>query len=78
MKKSIVFDNEIQQTIQKNLIRFVELNPFQKLVLSLVAGLAVSNDELQHMQQEFLRLDKDKTGTLKIEDIKKIAESEAG
>lgn len=44
----------------------------------MVAGLAVSNDELQHMQQEFLRLDKDKTGTLKIEDIKKIAESECG
>jgi len=73
-----VFDQEVQQTIQKNLIRFVELNPFQKLVLSLVAGLAVSNTELEHMQHEFLRLDKDKTGTLKIEDIKKIADSDAG
>lgn len=30
------------------------------------------------MQKEFLRLDKNKTGTLKIEDIKKIAESDAG
>jgi Ca2+-binding EF-hand superfamily protein len=60
------------------LIRFVELNPFQKLVLSLVAGLSASNDELQNMQKEFLRLDKNKTGTLRKEDIKKIAESEVG
>lgn len=60
------------------MIRFVELNPFQKLVLSLVAGLAVSNKELEYMQQEFLRLDQDKTGSLKIEDIKKIADSEGG
>lgn len=30
------------------------------------------------MQKEFLRLDKNKTGTLKIEDIKKIAESDHG
>jgi calcium-dependent protein kinase len=71
-------DGDIQQSIQKNLIRFVELNPFQKLVLSLMAGLNASNDELHHMQKEFLRLDKNKTGTLKIEDIKKIAESDIG
>ena len=43
-----------------------------------MAGLSVSNTELEHMQHEFLRLDKDKTGTLKIEDIKKIADSDAG
>jgi len=30
------------------------------------------------MQAEFLRLDTNKTGTLKIEDLKKIAESEFG
>ena len=30
------------------------------------------------MQKEFLRLDKNKTGTLKIEDLKKIAESDVG
>jgi calcium-dependent protein kinase len=30
------------------------------------------------MQKEFLRLDKNKTGTLKIEDIKNIKESEIG
>ena len=30
------------------------------------------------MQQEFLRLDFDKTGTLNVSDLKKIAESESG
>ena len=65
-------------SIQKNLVRFVELNPFQKLVLSLVAGLSASPDELEQMQKEFLRLDKNRTGTLKLEDLKKITDSELG
>jgi calcium-dependent protein kinase len=59
-------------------VRFVELNPFQKLVLSLMSGLSASNEELEEMQKEFLRLDKNKTGTLKIEDLKKIADSDIG
>jgi len=78
LMKSIVRDDDIQQSIQKNLVRFVELNPFQKLVLSLVAGLSASPQELEQMQKEFLRLDKDKTGTLKLEDLKKITESDLG
>lgn len=78
MAKSVVRNDDIQCSIQKNLVRFVELNPFQKLVLSLVAGLSASPEELEHLQKEFLRLDKSKTGTLKLEDLKKITESDLG
>ena len=46
--------------------------------MSLVAGLSASPTELEEMQQEFLRLDKNKTGTLKLEDLKKITESDIG
>lgn len=46
--------------------------------MSLVAGLSASTEELEELQKEFLRLDKDKTGTLKLEDLKKITESELG
>ena len=43
-----------------------------------MAGLSSSPSELEEMQYEFLRLDKNKTGTLKIEDLKKICEMEIG
>lgn len=43
-----------------------------------MAGLAASSKELEYMQQEFLRLDFDKTGTLNVSALKKIAESETG
>ena len=76
--KSCVNDGDIQQSIQKNLLHFTELNQFQKLVISLYAGLSASKEELAEMQQEFLRLDTNKTGTLMIEDLKKIADSELG
>ena len=33
-------------------------------MLSLLAGLAASQEELEVLQQEFLRIDKDKSGTL--------------
>ncbi len=33
-------------------------------MLSLLAGLSASQEELEVLQQEFLRLDKDKSGTL--------------
>ena len=59
-----------QRSIHKNIVSFSELNKFQKLVLSLVAGLCASKEELGELQKEFLRLDKDKTGTLKLEDLK--------
>jgi calcium-dependent protein kinase len=67
-----------QRVIWENLIRFVELNPLQKLVLSLVAGLSASPQELKEMESEFLRLDKNKTGNLKIDDLKKICEMDIG
>ena len=59
-----------QRSIHKNIVSFSELNKFQKLVLSLVSGLCASPEEIQELQKEFLRLDKDKTGTLKLEDLK--------
>ena len=40
--------------------------------------MSASPIELEQMQKEFLRLDKNKTGTLKLEDLKKITDSELG
>ena len=67
-----------QQMIWENFVRFCELNPLQKLVLSLVAGLSASPQELEEMGAEFQRLDKNRTGSLTIEDVKKICETEIG
>ena len=57
-------DEEIQLNIQKNLIQYQTCSDFQKIVLSLISGLSSSQDELDRLQKEFLRLDKDKNGTL--------------
>ena len=71
-------DEKITQSIQKNLIKYKELNQFQKIVLSLVSGLSATKEEIEEIQKEFLRLDKDNRGTLSLNDIKKITESEFG
>lgn len=42
------------------------------------SGLCVSPEEMQHLQEEFIRLDADKNGTLSHEDIRRIAVSEFG
>ena len=47
-------------------------------MLSLVSGLCVSPKELQLLQEEFIRLDADKNGTLSYNDIRRIADSEFG
>lgn len=72
------FEDANQRSIHKNLINFPELNQFQKLVLSLVSGLCASKEEIDELQKEFLRLDKEKTGTLKLEDLKKELHSKFG
>lgn len=78
LDKPVAVADDIQQSIHKNLVRFVELNQFQKLVLSLMAGLSASQTELQELQAEFLKLDTHKTGTLKLEDLKGIENTEFG
>lgn len=55
---------EICINIQNNLIKYNECSAFQKMVLSLCAGLSTTQDQLEVLQKEFLRLDKDKNGTL--------------
>jgi Ca2+-binding EF-hand superfamily protein len=47
-------------------------------VLSLISGLCVSQEELKELQEAFIRLDRDNKGTLTIDDIKRISESEFG
>lgn len=47
-------------------------------MLSLVSGLSATKEELEELQREFLRLDKDNSGTLNIEELQKITESEFG
>lgn len=43
-----------------------------------MAGLSASKTELEQLQEEFLKLDSNKTGTLKIEDLKGIADTKFG
>jgi Ca2+-binding EF-hand superfamily protein len=57
-------DEEIQLNIQKNLVQYQTCSDFQKIVLSLISGLSATQEELDVLQKEFLRLDKDKNGTL--------------
>ena len=47
-------------------------------MLSLVSGLSATKEEIEEIQKEFLRLDKDNRGTLCLDDIKNITESEFG
>lgn len=72
------YEDANQRSIHKNIINFPELNQFQKVVLSLVSGLCASKQEIDELQKEFLRLDKQKTGTLKLEDLKKELHSRFG
>ena len=58
------FDEEVQLNIQRNLIQYEKLGMLQKIVLSLVSGLTATQEELHILQREFIRLDKNKTGTL--------------
>jgi Ca2+-binding EF-hand superfamily protein len=38
----------------------------------------VSKEELRELQEAFIRLDRDNKGTLSVEDIKRISESDFG
>lgn len=68
--------NEEQSlNIQNNLIRYNECSEFQKMVLSLVAGLVTTQDQLEVLQNEFLRLDKDKNGTLEKRELEEMTSS---
>jgi len=40
--------------------------------------LSATKEEISELQKEFLRLDKDNSGSLNLEDIKKIADSDFG
>jgi Ca2+-binding EF-hand superfamily protein len=41
-------------------------------VLSLVSGLSASQEELETLQKEFMRLDKDKNGTLNRDELQEM------
>ena len=68
-------DEALQLDIQKNLIQYTHLSQFQKIVLSLVSGLSATQDELQALQREFIRLDKHKKGTIDKSDLEQMTHS---
>ena len=59
----------VRLSIQKNLVEHQMYSDFQKIVLSIVAGLQTSEDQLATIQAEFIRLDQDKNGTLNREEL---------
>ena len=58
------------------MVKYRELNKFQKIVLSLASGFSASKKEMHELQQEFLRLDKNHTGTLTVKELQKITETD--
>ena len=68
-------DEAVQLNIQKNLIQYQQCSDFQKMVLSLISGLCASQEELDSLQKEFIRLDKDRSGTLTKEELEQMSHS---
>ena len=68
-------DEAAQLNIQKNLIQYQQCSDFQKMVLSLISGLCASQEELDSLQKEFIRLDKDRSGTLTKEELEQMSHS---
>ena len=46
------------------MIEYQKCSNFQKIVLSLIAGISATQEELDVLQKEFMRIDKDNSGTL--------------
>lgn len=68
-------DEQVQLSIQENLIKYQYCSSFQKIVLSLISGLNATQDELNVMQKEFLRIDIDKSGTLTKDELQQMTNS---
>jgi Ca2+-binding EF-hand superfamily protein len=47
-------------------------------VLSLISGLSAPKEEIEELQRVFLLLDKDNSGTLNVEELQRITETEFG
>ena len=52
-----------------NLVKFAMASDFQKVIISLLTGLKVQKDELRKLQEMFIRLDRDKNGSLSREEL---------
>ena len=68
----------MQLNIQRNLVEHQMYSDFQKIVLSLIAGLQASEEQLSMIQKEFIRLDRDKSGTLTKEELEEMTNSRLG
>lgn len=62
-----------QLTIAKNLTRYLECSELQRTVLNLISGLSTGKDEIEKLQKEFIKLDSDRSGTLSMQELKKMA-----
>lgn len=73
-----MLDTATQISIASNLQEFKKATTFQSGIISLMANLSASEEELSTLKKMFNRLDKDKGGTLDIKEIKDgISEIEA-
>jgi calcium-dependent protein kinase len=63
-------DKSAKQSITKSMREFREMNSFQGGIISLMANIAASNEELENLKKMFNELDKDRSGELNSQEIK--------
>lgn len=67
------FNTDFQITEPKpmtqNVKRFMMASAFEKLVVSMLAGLNASKEELEQLQNSFAAIDKNNDGTLSHEEL---------
>lgn len=69
-RQSQMLDTATQISIASNLQEFKKATTFQSGIISLMANLSASEEELSTLKKMFNRLDKDRGGTLDIKEIK--------
>jgi Ca2+-binding EF-hand superfamily protein len=69
--KTSTIDSSTQLDIANNLKVFKNTSAFQSGIISLIANLNSSSEELEVLRRMFLKLDTDQNGTLTIDEIRK-------
>lgn len=67
--ENVKVEEDDLEHVAKNIQEFVQDTPFQKTVLSILAGLQVQKEELGMIKKLFIEMDNDENGTLSKEEL---------